>query len=187
MPLPAVTMNLPPGTIKNSDLSGSSIVLVVRVFSISVKVGSSFWSAPQSSIHLRGPIAARSISRSLISGMGKPGRKRLLSRHTRWKTATQTIRWREASSRALQVLTCFKQTQKKKLILIDDIPCAEPIYRTDEEICRLWSVNPMESLQGWAPVPLRLKVAREEKKDDRSNCGRSSYSFVTKCPCDCSL
>ena len=33
------------------------------------------------------------------------------------------------------------------------IPCAVPRYRTDEEVYRLWSVNPVEYSQGWAPAP----------------------------------
>ena len=51
--------------------------------------------ASQSSIHLlRGPIAAFSISKSLMSDMEKLGRKRTLSKHTRWSAATQTTRCR---------------------------------------------------------------------------------------------
>ena len=161
MPLPADTRYLPPGTIK-SELDTIPMILFVRGRRISLSyLKFCFWNALHSSIHLRGAIAARSSSKTLISGMGKLGRKRVFSRHIRWSTVTQTIRFRVASSRVLQVLICLKQP--KDSMLSDDIPCAVPGYRTDEEACRLWSVNPMDYSWGWTPAasdPLQLKIAR---------------------------
>ena len=110
-----LTTYRPPGTIKYSAAcqcqstsvgSGSAIVLVVRGRSIASRslMRCCFSNAPQSSIHLRGAIAAFSSSKSLISDMGKLGRKRVLSRHTRWSAATQTTRCRVVGWRALHVL-----------------------------------------------------------------------------------
>ena len=63
--------------------------------------------------------------------------ERVLSRHTRRRTDTQTKRFRVTSSRALQVLIRVKQPTKDSIVDHGDIPCAVPRYRTDEEICRL--------------------------------------------------
>ena len=54
--------------------------------------------------------------------------------------------------------------KKKKVFLIDDILCAVPIYQTDEEKCRLRSVNPMEYSRGWAPASSQLERTRVENK-----------------------
>ena len=72
-----------------------------------------FLNAPQSSIHLRGAIAALSSSKSLMSDMGKLGRKSMLSRHIRWSAATQTSLFRVLGWRALQVLQDFIDLSNK--------------------------------------------------------------------------
>ena len=48
---------------------------------------------------------------------------------------------------------------------MDDIPCAMARYRTgdSEEICRLWSVNPMEYSRAWVPAPSQPIVMLENK------------------------
>ena len=78
-------MYLPPGTmkIKLEDQILFSKILVVRECGISALLKPlEFCRALQISIHLRGAMAARSSSKSLISGIEKLGRKRALSRHT---------------------------------------------------------------------------------------------------------
>ena len=76
-----VTRYRPPGTMKMSDMAlliRTLIILVARGRSGSLRC--CFSNAPQSSIHLRGAIAVLSRSKTLMSDMGKLGRKRVLSR-----------------------------------------------------------------------------------------------------------
>ena len=88
--------------------------------------------------------------------------------------------------------TCLKQP--KYSTLIDNIPCAVPGYRTDEETCRLWSVNPnypMENSRGWALASSQLKIAWvENKMIDRvgpnlRSLRRSNHHLVKKLPTLC--
>jgi hypothetical protein len=109
----------PPGTIKRYELVTFLIVLVVRGRSIgSVSLGFRLLNAPQRSIHLRGAIAACSSSKSLISGMGKLGRKRVLLRQTRWRASIQTTRRRVISAKALQVFACSTKRSNVELWLM---------------------------------------------------------------------
>ena len=106
----------PMSTSVKSELS---IILVAR--GRNVVPGSlrcCFSKAPQSSIHLWGAIALLSSSKSLMSDMGKLGRKRVLSMHTRWSAATQTTRFRVLNWRALQVLiTMLYWFEQRKLLM----------------------------------------------------------------------
>ena len=157
-------MYRPPGTRKIYGMgcimakSTGIIFLVIRGHSIaseSGSPGSCFLNAPKSPIHLCGAVAACSSSKSLISGMGKLGRKRVLSRHTRWSAVTQTTRCRVVSSKALQIFICSPATwatKRSSMYRIDiNIPCAVPRYRLDKEMCKLWSVNRVEySRASWS-------------------------------------
>jgi len=117
LPLPCeifgeyITRYRPPGTMKSRQVRGSLPIewskryLVVRGCRTAPgSLRSPFSSLRQNSIHLRGPIAAISSSKSPISDMGKLGRKRALSIHIRKSAASQTTRRRVQRSRALQVL-----------------------------------------------------------------------------------
>ena len=131
----------------------SLIVLVARNFSIaSASPWCCFSNAQQSSIHLWGAIALLSSSKSLMSDMGKLGRKRVLSRHTRWSAATQTTRCRVLHWKALQVLiTIIHWFEQRKPPV--DIPYAVPKYRTDGETCRYWSAHQSKCLRASARSP----------------------------------
>ena len=77
-----------------------------------------FSNAPQSSIHLVGARAAFSSSKLLMSDMGKLGRKRVFSRHTRWSAATQTARCRVIRWKALQVLIIrLPRFEQRKIVI----------------------------------------------------------------------
>ena len=116
--------------------------------------------------------------------MGKLGRKRTLSKHTRWRAATQTTRCRVLGWRALHVLIIISYFWVTKTSDVN-IPCAVPKYRMDEETCRYRSAHPNKCLRATAgpPQPSPLENVRHSSLDvtkgirlEGVNCGLFSQS-----------
>ena len=165
-----LTRYRPPGTMKKSVLALSVLGVPIKAFKLiflAARGGSApkslrcfFLNALQSSTHLWGAIADLSSSKSLMSDMGKLGRKRVLSRHTRWSAATQTTRCRVLSWRALQVWiknnTSLVWARESSDVDVHD---AVPKYQTDGDTSRYRSAHPRKCLRASAgstqPSPLK--------------------------------
>ena len=81
--------------------------------------------------------------------MGKLRRKRVSSMHTRWRTATHTIRFRVAFQSFTCLTLCLKQPKDSMLINVDRWHTLRSVkisdgWRNIILTCRLSSVNPME-------------------------------------------
>ena len=137
MTLPILTRYLPPGTIISDGKAFStfSINLVVRGRSSSLEC--CFWSAPQSLIHLRGAVAARSSSKLLISGMGKLGEKKGVVEAYSMKNSYPNYTFSCDKFKSFASLNMSCKQPKNSMLVNNDIPCAEPRCQTEGAICRL--------------------------------------------------
>lgn len=108
-----VTRYRPPGTMKirhawNREQIDSSKILVCGSSIARWSLTSCASTLRQNSIHLVGAIAVFSSSESFILDIGKLGRKRALSVHTRKSAASHTTRCLVQGCKALQVLIIFQ-------------------------------------------------------------------------------
>jgi hypothetical protein len=132
-------LELTPGT-----TSGFRIILVVIGCSSASKLlECCLANVVQRWIHLWGAIAACSSSTSLISGMGKLGRKKSVVEAYPTKSIDPNYTSLGSMLKDCTSLNRFIDSRIPKLNRqhIDNIPCAEPRYQMDEEMYRCLSVS----------------------------------------------